>query len=251
MEVKFMMKKSSFTNKMLLISILILVTLTTFGVAYPHWSGTLYLNGLITTGEWKKSCIKIYKVLNGSFTDLSTGDDLSEPTEYIAIASEIFPTKFQLIICVENCGETSLENVIVTDCIETNVIPINLTPSKGYVEWVNVTPGGNPGEFVFNYLTWDIGSLSPGEQVCLVIWIETVRNPAGKYEPTSGDEGDSQELEINRGATVVAYFDDETLSATTEGITLIITDDGTPENGIGVIASPDLPYQTPIAEDES
>lgn len=243
-----MIKKSSFTNKILLTFVLILVTLTAWGVVYPHWSETLYIDGLITTGTWKP-CIRIYKVLEGAFTDPETGCDLTEPTSFIAIASEEFPTKFKLIIYVKNCGSIELTDVIVMDRIELNVAPFNSTPSKGTVDWVNVTPPGNPGDFVFNYLTWHIGSLSPDEEVSLVIWIETLKNPAGKYEPTSGDECDCQDLEINRGATVMAKSMYKTLSTTTEYITLHIVDDCVEENGIGVI-TPDLPYSTPIAEED-
>ena len=226
---------------------LILVVMAVTGFAYSHWSETLYISGTVTTGTWG-SCIGIRKTLEGSFTNPWTRENLAEPTNLIAIASEEFPTRFKLTIQVKNCGSTALENVIVTDCIELNVAPTEWTPSKGTVYWENVRPPGEPGEFIFNYLTWTIGGLASDELASLEIWIRTLYNPRCKYEPTSGDEGDNQELKINRGAKVVADSIFNGLSATTEGITIIIVDDNIPGNGIGTILTP-LPYSTPWAED--
>ncbi len=90
--------------------------------------------------------------------------------------------------------------------------------------------------------------LTPGEKACLTIWVETLQNPEGKYEPTSGDEGDSQDLEINEGATVRATSTFTRLLAITEGITIHIIDDETPQNGLGIIDTT-LPYSTPWAVD--
>ncbi len=49
-------------------------------------------------------------------------------------------------------------------------------------------------------LTWTIGDMQPGAIASLIIYIETLPNPSGKYEPTSGDEGDEQNIEINARA---------------------------------------------------
>jgi uncharacterized repeat protein (TIGR01451 family) len=185
--------------------------------------------------------------LEGSFTNPYTGENLTTPTDLVAIASKTFPTRFKLTIRVVNCGLVTLENIVVTDRIELNVAPTEWTPSKGSVYWENWRPPGEPGEFIFNYLTWNIGELAPEEQAYLEIWIRTLYNPPGKYEPTSGDEGDNQELEINRGAKVVADSPFNGLSATTEKITVLIVDDNIPGNGIGKISTP-LPHSTPWAE---
>ena len=93
--------------------------------------------------------------------------------------------------------------------------------------------------------------MDPGDVETLEICIYTLPNPSGKYEPTSGDEGDGQTIEINEGATVTATSPFGVLSATTEDIMLTITDDGIPDNGLGIIASPTLPYSTPKAEDSA
>lgn len=229
----------------LLSSILILTSIC--GFAYSHWSETLHIRGSVTTGRWK-ACVRIQKTLEGAFTDPETGADLTTPTNLIAIANTTFPTKFKLTIWVKNCESTKLANIVVTDVIESQIAPTSWTPSKGTVSWVDEKPPGEPGEFVFDYLTWTIGTLAPRESAYLEIWIETLRNPKGKYEPTSGDEGDTQDLPINRGAAVMADSPLESLSATTEAITILIGDDDTPENGIGKILTP-LPYSTPWAED--
>lgn len=240
-------KISSFTGKLFMVFGLILIILTLCGVTYSHWSDNTQIIGRVHMGKWR-ACVKVWKFLDGAYTDPYTGEDLVEPTNLIAIANENFPTKFKLMIYVKNCGSTELTNVVVTDCIKLNVAPINSTPSKGTVSWEDEAPPGKPGEFVFNYLTWNIGSLVPGEVASLEIWIRTLMNPKGKYEPTSGDEGDSQDIEINEGATVTALSLMNTLSATTEGITILIEDDSVQGNGIGVIAT-ELPYLTPYAED--
>lgn len=225
-----------------------LVALGLCGVAKSHWSDRLRIQSTITTGKWK-STIRIQKTLIGSFTDPNTGDSLPEPTNLIAIAAR-FPTRFKLIICVENRGSTSLKNVAVTDTIKNTVAPREWYPTEG-VDWHNYVPDGGEWDgiqFGLNELTWTLGSLAPGEEACLTIWIETLQNPVGKYEPTSGDEGDSQDLEINEGAAVRASSPFARLSTITEGITIHIIDDEDPENGLGLIDTT-LPCSTPLAVD--
>jgi hypothetical protein len=185
------------------------------------------------------------KILNGSFTNPTTGQDQTEPTPYIAVASTTFPTKFQLIITVENTGTINIADAVY-DVIENNVEPINATATKGTVSWINKTTAQG---FVQNTLNWTIGTLIPNEEATIEIWIQTLKNPAGKYEPTSGDEGDSQYLEINRGANITATSEVGTLLAQTENITLTIEDDNTPGNNLAIITSPTLPYSTPWATD--
>jgi len=229
-----------------IIFVLLMLTLGTTGYSYSHWTKTITIQGSITTGTWEKmASVRIMKTLNGSFTNPVTGEDLLTPnTTHIAIAAD-FPTKFQLIITVENNGTVSITDAVY-DVIENTVKPINWTPSKGTVTWVNKTTAEG---FEQNFLTWTIGTLVPNERVTLEIWIETLQNPAGKYEPTSGDDGDWQYIEINRGANITATYDFGTLFAETEEITLTITDDSIQGNGIGLISAPLLPYSTPWAWD--
>jgi len=215
------------------------------GVAKSHWSDRPRIQSTITTGKWKAT-IRIQKTLIGSYTDPNTGDSLPEPTNLIAIAAR-FPTRFKLIICVENHGSTGLNNVAVTDTIKNTIAPMEWHPTEG-VNWYNYVSDGGIWDgihFGLNELTWTIETLAPGEEVCLTIWIETLQNPEGKYEPTSGD---SQALEINEGATVRATSTFARLSAITEGIIIQIIDDETPENGLGLIDTT-LPCSTPWAVD--
>lgn len=237
-------------NKQILaVFTILLFALTITGYAYSHWKENIYIQGTVTTATQKEACIRIMKLLNGSFTNATTGEDISTPTNLIHVGTEKdpgWPTKFQLIIIVENCGTVDITDP-VTDVIENTVEPINYTTSKGTVEWYkNHTTGG---EYVQNFLNWTIGTLIPNEQAKLEIWIQTLPNPTGKYEPTSGDEGDSQDIEINRGATITATSELGPLSATTENITLTIADDNIQGNNLAIISTPPLPYSTPWTQD--
>ncbi len=226
----------------------ILITLSLCGVAYSHWIERIGIQGTATMGKWKAN-IRIRKTLKGSHTDPHTGDPLQEPTNLIAIAA-VFPTRFELIICVENRGSTGLKNVVVKDTIKNTFAPKEWNPTEG-VSWNNYVPDDGEWDginFGLNELTWAIGMLTPGEKACLTIWVETLQNAEGKYEPISGDEGDSRDLEINEGATVRATSTFTRLLAITEGITIHIIDDETPQNGLGIIDTT-LPYSTPWAVD--
>jgi hypothetical protein len=238
-------RRTTPTNKTIVFFLLLILALGTIGYSYSLWAKTLYIQGIVSTTTWEEACVRIMKVLNGSFTNPATGEDLTEPTQYIGVAANL-PTKFQLIIIVKNCGTVDITDM-VTDVIEQQVEPINYTASKGTVElYKNHTTGG---EYVQNFLNWTIGTLIPNEQAKLEIWIQTLPNPAGKYEPTSGDEGDSQDIEINRGATITATSELGPLSATTGKITLIIIDDSIQGNNLAIIDAPPLPYSTPWTQD--
>jgi len=238
--------KNTPTNKTISITFLtLLIALAITGYSYSHWTETIQIQGTITTAKQETASVRIMKTLNGSFTNPYTGEDITTPTNLIHIGTATnpgWPTKFQLIITVENNGTVPITDAVL-DVIENTVEPINATPSKGTVEWYyNHTTGG---EFVQNFLNWTIGTLEPSEVATLEIWIQTLRNPSGKYEPTS----ENQDLEINRGANITATSELRTLFARTENITLIIVDDGTPNNNIAVITPP-LPYSTPWASDK-
>jgi len=234
------------TLKLTALILIPIIALSFVGLAHSHWRETIRIQGTVTTGRWK-ACVRIQKTLEGAFTNPETGEDITEPTDLIAISAS-FPTKFKLTIEVKNCESTRLTEVVVTDTILTNVAPIDWTASKGTVSWIDEQPKGEPGEFIFNKLTWTIRNLNPGKSASLVIWIETLQNPTGKYEPTSGDEGDGQDLEINEGAKVTAESLLSSLSATTGGITIHIVDDDVEGNGIGRIDT-ELPCSTGWAED--
>jgi hypothetical protein len=227
--------------------LLLMLALSIIGYSYSHWTKTITIQGTITTGTWEEkiACVRINKMLNGSFTDPYTGNDTSIPTNLIHVGTNTnpgWPTKFQMVITVKNCGTINTTN-IVADIILDPVEPINYTASKGTVDWYkNIT---HPkGEFVKNFFNWTIGILAPCEEATLEIWIQTLRNPQNKYEPTS----ENQPLYINPGATVTAISELGTLTATTENITLTIVDADVPDDPNIAVITPTLPYFTPWAE---
>ena len=229
-----------------IIFVLLMLALGATGYSYSHWTKTIHIQGTITTGTWEEACVRIMKTLNGSFTDPYTGNDISTPTNLIHVgdANEPgWPTKFQLIITVENNGTVDTNN-LVADIILDPVEPINYTASQGTVDWYKNITHPN-GEFVKNFFNWTIGLLHPSDQASLEIWVQTLMNPQNKYEPTS----ENQPLEINKGATVTATSDLGTLTATTQGITLTIVDTDEPDDPNIAVITPTLPYSTPWAYD--
>jgi len=198
---------------------LILVTMAT-GMAYSGWRDEVRITGTAKMGCWE-ACIRIRKTLDGAYYLNPDTGTLEGPTPNIHIAAD-HPTYFYLTICVKNCRSTTLTNVVVTDTIENNVAPREWYPSKGTVEWESHSPGGGEWDgihFGFNDLTWNIGTLSSGEEATLEIMIETLQNPTNKYEPTG-----TQEIEMNRGANVKAESILSSLSATTDEITINIVE---------------------------
>jgi len=221
--------------------LLLMLALSITGYSYSHWTKTITIQGTITTAHEKTACVRIMKTLNGSFTSPYTGQDLTEPTQYIAVASTTFPTKFQLIITVENCGTVNITDAVY-DTIENTVEPINWTVNKGTVTWENRSTAEY---FVFNYLNWTIGTLEPNEKTTLEIWIQTLRNPAEKYEPTT----ENQDIKINKGANITATSELGPLFAQTDEITLLIVNTDEPDNPNIAVITPKLPYSTPWAQD--
>ncbi|MEM3578322.1 MAG: hypothetical protein QXX51_07770 [Candidatus Bathyarchaeia archaeon] len=242
------------TNKTIsTIFLTLLIALAITGYSYSHWMETIHIQGTITTGTWgaKTASVRIMKTLNGSFTNPYTGDDVQTPTNLTHVGTATnpgWPTKFQLIITVQNNGTVDTDNM-VADVILNPVEPINYTASQGTVEWYkNIT---YQGEYVKNFLNWTIGILHPNEQATLEIWIQTVRNPSkagdgqGFYEPTS----ENQPLEINSGAKIKATSELGSLEATTEAITLYIVDTDMPDDPNIAVITPTLPYSTPWTSD--
>jgi len=232
-----------------LLFVFILTATCMIGGLYGGWTDRIVFEGSAKIACWKPK-IEIKKTLDGTFTDPWTGETLSEPNrDYIAVAAS-FPSLFELTIYVRNSGSITLYDVVVEDTIENNVAPVELEPSKGYVEVYSYSAGHKPWDgvhFGFNEVTWFIGELEPGEMVYLRMVIATLQNPAGKYEPTSGDDGDSQWVLINRGAAVTGLCFYGMLQTQTEGISIQVEDDGVEGNGIARIVTP-LPYETPWAE---
>jgi uncharacterized repeat protein (TIGR01451 family) len=237
------------------------LSLISIGSTYSLWSKKLYIKSKVNTGNWD-ACIKIRKILDGAYYYNADINNYEGPSNQIAIAAN-YPTFFRLIIEVKNCANVPLDDVVVTDTIKNVVAPVSWSSDKGEVKWdpYPITYS----EFHFDDLEWMIGKLNAGEAVNLTIWIQTLPNPSGsntckpdKFAPTSGDEEDGQDIVINGcedddkldGAKVVARSDFGCLSATTDGITIYIVDDGESGNGLGLILTP-LPYSTPWARDKA
>lgn len=225
--------------KILFISVIILFSLTSCGLAYSRWTDKVTIIGSVTTGHWEEGgCFRIMKTLDGSFTNATTGEDLEQRTDLIHIGNRNppnFPTKFNMSICIQNCGNTTLSDIVVTDRLENQFGPINWTADRGTASWVSL-PG--PGNFSKDYLRWEVGELKEGEQACLHIWIQTLQNPVGFYEPTSPGN-----YMVNTGAYAVAYSDGKLISAKTEAIEIEISQ-GT-DNIARILTA--LPYSTPWA----
>jgi len=233
------------SRNLFLICLIPLVALSTIGFASGHWYDSVNVNTVITTANLGNPCIEIQKVLQGSFTNTCNGKDTAIPTDKIAI-SACFPTKFKMTINVTNCGTSVLTDVIVKDTIGPNLTYINYTMTKGSCSWFNHTTAINTVEqncpiyqdgTAYHDLTWDIGTLNPGQNATFVIWVCTVCNSHGIYAPTGTS------LQFNAGATVVANSILKTLSATTAGITIKVDANNC---GSGIILTK-LPYSTPWA----
>ena len=239
-------------KKLGLLFIVLILCLAGIGISYSGFSDNLKIHGVVNTGEWG-SCLCIRKTLDGSFTDPITGDDLLVPFYDLNLIHQSdnnnpgFPTKFKLTIEVQNNCNVNLTNMNVTDKIGNQIAPrqiIEITHGK-----VEFTPYGLlRTSFGHDFMNWEIGTLKPGEIAILIILIETLPNPTGKYEPTSED----QELPINDGGANVTATTPrgEIIMLVTEGITLDIDPYGTSENSeendnLAIIASPYLPYSTP------
>jgi hypothetical protein len=246
---------------LLVVSLLIVISLGINGVAYSMWCDSVYLAGQVTTMRGG-ACINIQKTFDGAYTDPTTGADLLHRTNQILIGSRSItaqvgegiacpppptphPTKFLMYINVTNCGSTELTNVVVTDRLENQFSPLNTTIfplGKGTYQWTNVTHGGSG--FNHSYLVWSVGTLAPGEKASIVIWITTVKNPAGIWEPTSACTC----YPVNLGAKAEANSAFGELMAQTDGIILRI--DGYISGNIARITTP-MPNSTNWAVDNA
>jgi len=117
----------------------------------------------------------------------------------IAVMEEVIPDYvpagelfyFPLRITVENCGATTLTDIIVRDIFAVQVIPFDPEPSQGTVV---ITPQQNSQKYD---LLWNIGTLSPPNIFTLDLKVGTEFNPGGNLAPTdenesifyNGDEG--------------------------------------------------------------
>ncbi len=243
-------RKRNIVLSVKILAICIIISSWTMGVLYGGWTDEVSIQGSAEMGCWKPR-LEIRKSLDGTYTDPETGEYITYPNRTnIAIAAG-FESLFKMTIEVRNTGSIPITGITVVDIIENNVAPRLIEASQGtysVYSWIKNDQTWTYPEFGFHRITWDVGTLEPGETEALGICIGTLANPSGKFEPTTGDEGDGQWVEMNRGAEMVGYCYLGELSASTTGIRIEIEDDGGPENGIGSIVTP-LPFVTPWGVD--
>ncbi len=237
------------SNGVLMALVAVVAVSSLLGGIYGGWTDRVEVRGSAKMAHWRPR-LELRKTLDGTFTDAVTGETLTDPSPYIAIAS-VFPSLFKMTVEVRNTGSVPIYDIVVTDVIENTVAPSDISVTQG--SYIVISEGKKDEEwdgvyFGFNEVTWTVGELQPGDEATMTVWISTLMNPSNKYEPTSGDEGDSQWVEVNRGAgcTGTCYLGE--LSCETEGIAIRIIDDGVNDNKIGVIETP-LPYMTPWSVD--
>ncbi|MGQ9781605.1 MAG: hypothetical protein ACUVQ8_05045 [Nitrososphaeria archaeon] len=241
------------------------LSLSLIGYGYALWSESLRINGTIETGEFTKevASIRIRKTLEGVFTNPYNGFEQSTPVNLIHVYNKTgqnvynWPSILKLTIIVENNGTTTLTNILVKDTIGTNIGPIAASPesynysaTSGTVIWLSYAPPHDPWDFLhfgWSKFNWTIPTLNPGESATIVIWLRTLMNPKDKWEPTDYDKT----ISVNDGASVVAFatYNGVTLSAQTQGISLIVDGYIRPESSIAEVLNP-LPYSTPWACDK-
>ena len=236
-------------NGVSLLLFTVIVASSLLGVIYGGWTDRVEILGSAKIAHWKPR-LEIRKSLDGTFTDAVTGETLTKPSPYIAIAAS-FPSMFKMTIEVRNTRSVPIYDIVVTDVIENSVCLSDFSVTQG--SYIVISEGKKNEDwdgvhFGFNEITWTLGVLQPGEEAVMTVWISTLMNPAGKYEPTSGDEGDGQDVEINRGAECTGMCFLGELRCETEGITIGIIDDGGEDNKMGVIDT-HLPYVTPWSVD--
>ena len=249
----------------LTVLLVLALSLSLIGYGYALWSQNLYIEGTIKTGDFIKdvASIRIRKTLEGVFTNPYNGLEQDTGVNLIHVYNKTgenvynWASIFKLTIVVENNGTTELTDVLVRDRIGTNIGPITAPPGSynysvtaGTVSWLSYAPGHNPWDFIhfgWSEFNWTIPTLNKGESATIVIWLKTLMNPEDKWEPTSADKT----YDVNDGASVVAstIYNHVTLSATTQGISLIVDGYIRPESSIATIANP-LPYSTPWACDK-
>jgi hypothetical protein len=233
-----------------LIFLTILFILASTSISYSLWNEGLSIDGMVHTGVWGEPNLCIQKSVDGSYTDPVTGKDLTVPNYDLNLIHRSsrkdpgFPTKFKLKFELENSGTETYTDVSVSDKIGNIVAPrIIITITHGSVTFQPY--GLDRQKFGHDFMHWNIGTLSAGETAILEIWIETLKNKPGLYEPTSED----QSIVVNDlGAGVTATNSEGLIVyAETEGITIDIDPYEEPNDNIAIIAAPELPYATPWA----
>lgn len=234
-----------------LIFLTILFLLASTSISYSLWHEELSIEGIVHTGTWGgESYLCIRKIVDGAYTDPETGEDLDVPNYDLNLIHRSdrkdkgFPTRFKLKFELENSGNEAFTDVSVSDKIGNLVAPRSIIGTP-YGSVTFLPYGFNRPKFGHDYMDWEIGTLPAGETAILEIWIETLHNKPGLYEPTSED----QNIVVNDfGASVTATNSEGIIVyAETEGVILDIDPYGTHKDHLAIIGAPELPYATPWA----
>jgi len=114
--------------------------------------------------------------------------------------------------------DAPLENVVVTDRFGAEIeIDRNIYITGNDWTKLVVTSNGNSQKV---FLTWNIGTLSPGDTAILILEISPDHNPANKQEYTSAGC-----YELNSGAVLKFTFKGKQYSAYTLPITVLVVEE--------------------------
>ena len=116
--------------------------------------------------------------------------------------------EFTLLIAVKNVStDQTLTDVVVSDAFGAELEIVDTVPGVGTASISTIGGSDKP------FLTWDIGTLDPGQEATLTVVAATDVNPGGHQEYSEAGA-----YELNSGATLKALSDGKQFSATSEVI---------------------------------
>jgi len=116
--------------------------------------------------------------------------------------------EFTLRIAVKNVStDQTLTDVVVSDAFGAELEIVDTVPSLGTASISTIGGSDKP------FLTWDIGTLDPGEEATLTVVAATDINPGGQQEYSEAGA-----YELNSGATLKALVNGKQISATSDAI---------------------------------
>lgn len=225
-------------NLLALISILFIIT-SIVGLGFSYLNEQISIN---EKSERQSYAIELITSIEGAYTHPHTGEKIQNPTRIVSIASS-FPTRFKYRVLVVNTENTELTRIVVTDTFSSELYPTRWTAQDGIVVWNDKNGVDRYSE---NELIWLIVDLGPGESTWIEVELQTIQSEIRIYQPSRGDDKDSQEIKVNEGAHVKAESAQKTITTHTNQLVIKIRDNGTPGDGLGVL-SPPLPLSSQLA----
>ncbi len=141
--------------------------------------------------------------------------------------------EFTLRIAVENVStDGTVTDVVVSDAFGAELEILDTVPSVGTASISTIGGSDKP------FLTWDIGTLDPGQEATLTVVAATDVNPGGHQEYSEAGA-----YELNSGATLKALSDGKQFSATSEVIWVEVVEANAGESE----GSNPIPSATPLA----